>query len=997
MAFQATPKNQAKGWGPLAVLAALLPALSRWALVQLPAGADTAIHFFRAVELDWLIQNGIYYARWLPDLVFGYGYPLFNYYGPFANYLIVALHRLGLNFTPATLAAFAVADLVGAWGAYLLARDTLGRVPGLATAIAYAYSPYLLASLYRGALPEALGLGVLPWLLWAFYRLWHTPNAGWIAAAGGVLALLPPTHNPSAALGAATLAVFVLALAAVGRTRQQVLSVIAALILGLGLSAFFWLPIPFELQYIDITKAYSPTVINYHSNFLSLAQVFALPKPTDPDLIGGSVSYGLGLPQVILALASFLVWKQRTREQKMLLGLAAIAAPVLIFLTLPQAVTVWERVPGLSLIQFPGRLLGPASLLLALLGGSVFVDAPRTKWLVIGSVAIILFGIGWMYTATDPTLPQTPTVADIQQYEHRTGVVGTTTAAEYLPKWVEQRPADLSLQANYAEGMPIKRFDSTSLPSGGQVLTQTASVLSQSLKVDSPKAFAARFNLFYFPGWTATVDGAPTPIGPQAGDGFVLVQVPAGTHTVAVQFGDTQIRSISWVVSGIALVVFVLLGLRGWRTEQAVAQAIASDGGGRTPMIAIILVGLALLGVKLGYANRPGSIFLQKRFDGQVVEGVQHPLDVSFGDQMQLLGYDETPQGVALYWRALHPLADDWSVSVTLDYAGTQVAQTDIQHPAGLPTSRWDVAQYAYDAHALTPRAGTPPGVYDLRVTVYQQSNGQVLQPASVVIGQWQVARPTVSVAPTPPSPLDIAFGPIQLYGVDMPKEVGVGDDLPIQLYWRADGSTPNDLNPTVQLINTGGAVVLEQTIAPVETGYGTSHWQTGDAWVGVAQLPIRADTPGGTYTLKIVTPDGPQLLATVSVIAPERVYVLPNIQHPLTAQFGSLAKLLGWKYADSQLTLYWQAVDTPATRYSVFVHVVDANGNILDQRDSVPVNGTRPTTSWLSNEVLTDAYNLPLPAGTTAIEVGLYDPKTGTRLTTSDGADVARFEPTQP
>jgi 6-pyruvoyl-tetrahydropterin synthase related domain len=993
MASEQTNTLRATRLGPLALLVALAPALSRWVLPQLPAGSDTAVHFFRAVELDWLIGNGVFYSRWLPDLVFGYGYPLFNYYGPLANYLIVALHRLGLDFTPATLAAFAGADLLGAFGAYLLARDTLGRLPGLVTAIAYAYSPYLLASLYRGALPEALGLGLLPWLLWAFYRLWQTPTAGWMAVAGAVLALLPPTHNPSAALGAVILAVFVLALAIVGRTRKQVGATFAALTLGLGLSAFFWLPIPFELQYIDIAKAYGPTVINYHYNFMSLAQVFALPKALDPNLIGGSISFGLGLPQAILALAALLVWRNRTRTQKVLLGLAAVAVPVLVCLTLPQAVPVWERLPGLSLIQFPGRLLGPASLMLALLGGSVFVDTPRLKWLVIASAAMIVFGFGWMYTAVDRSIPNAPTVTDIQAYEHRTGVVGTTTAAEYLPKWVEQRPADESLQAEYAEGTPIKRFDAGSLPSGGQVISETAGVLTQTVEVESPSDFSAKFKLFYFPGWAAMVDGVSANVTPEVGSGLALVQVPAGNHTVQLQFTDTQPRTVGWLVSGMALIILVVLGVRGWQGTKTQVGEATRGGLDQGTVVAIAVVGLAALGIKLGYADQARSFFLQKRFDGQTLQGMQYPLDVGFGDQLQLLGYDETPSGVVLYWRALQALDTDWSVSVTADYAGRKVAQADVQHPAGLPTNRWSLDDYARDEHLLVARPGTPPGTYDLRVTVYRQSDGMVLQ-GGVKIGEWVVARPSAPTLVTPSIPVDAHFGPIVLYGVDLAKEVRVGDDLPVTLYWRADGTTPQDIKPEVQLVNSEGKTIASEMIAPVETGYGTSEWQAGDGWVGLTSIRVGADIAGGDYTLKIVTPDGPYALGGVKVIAPERVYAMPKIRHLATVPFEKAGTLLGWGYEADTLTLYWQASETATSRYSVFVHAVDADGNIVAQRDSVPVNGTRPTTSWLADEVITDSYALPLPPETTGIQVGLYDPATGERLKTADGSDFVLIQP---
>ena len=67
---------------------------------------------------------------------------------------------------------------------------------------------------------------------------------------------------------------------------------------------------------------------------------------------------------------------------------------------------------------------------------------------------------------------------------------------------------------------------------------------------------------------------------------------------------------------------------------------------------------------------------------------------------------------------------------------------------------------------------------------------------------------------------------------------------------------------------------------------------------------------------------------------------------------------------------------------YAVFVHALDASGAIIAQADGLTLGGTRPTTSWVMGEVLTDRYNLPLK-GAARMELGLYDPLTRQRLGT--------------
>ena len=89
-------------------------------------------------------------------------------------------------------------------------------------------------------------------------------------------------------------------------------------------------------------------------------------------------------------------------------------------------------------------------------------------------------------------------------------------------------------------------------------------------------------------------------------------------------------------------------------------------------------------------------------------------------------------------------------------------------------------------------------------------------------------------------------------------------------------------------------------------------------------------------------------------------------------------------------LTLLWESLQLVTTDYQVFVHLLDAQGNKLLQRDGQPVVWLRPTSTWQPGEIITDRYGLllpaALPAGRYTLDVGLYDPVTGQRLAVSAG-----------
>jgi hypothetical protein len=81
------------------------------------------------------------------------------------------------------------------------------------------------------------------------------------------------------------------------------------------------------------------------------------------------------------------------------------------------------------------------------------------------------------------------------------------------------------------------------------------------------------------------------------------------------------------------------------------------------------------------------------------------------------------------------------------------------------------------------------------------------------------------------------------------------------------------------------------------------------------------------------------------------------------------------------RVTLYWQAAQTPAQNYSVFVHLSDKEqiatpGDMIAQADSQnPVYGWYPTTKWGAGEIVREDYRLDVPPGKTPrlLAVGMY------------------------
>ncbi len=105
---------------------------------------------------------------------------------------------------------------------------------------------------------------------------------------------------------------------------------------------------------------------------------------------------------------------------------------------------------------------------------------------------------------------------------------------------------------------------------------------------------------------------------------------------------------------------------------------------------------------------------------------------------------------------------------------------------------------------------------------------------------------------------------------------------------------------------------------------------------------------------------------------------------------FGKQISLVGYDVESiSQrlaLTLYWKRSAPIAADYTVFVHVLDANGKIVAQDDHQPGDGMNPTSLWDDGEVVADNFALEVPPGTGyLVDLGWYLPGTGERLTVTD------------
>ncbi|UCG25536.1 MAG: DUF2142 domain-containing protein, partial [Chloroflexota bacterium] len=350
---------------------------------------------------------------------------------------------------------------------------------------------------------------------------------------------------------------------------------------------------------------------------------------------------------------------------------------------------------------------------------------------------------------------------------------------------------------------------------------------------------------------------------------------------------------------------------------------------------------------------------------------------------------------------------------------------------------RWNIISPAFQGRLLFPALGAISIIMSVGLLAVVRPSFKSRLAMGIGLAALIIAAllPWLSIQPAYAYPEALAavpeaaqFGPIaflagdgvlQLVGAEVSPDQSTepgGEPIEVILYWQASRPVEQDYLSTVHLLGRGAVSVGQVNRYPGSGMTPTSFWQPGQIWRDVyhvhvnreTEAPSRLQVKAGLYDteqkqdLEAVGPDGQViellLVGKARLAGGDEGFAPPEV--PLEASFAEGINLLGYDLAsdadENALTvgLYWQATAQPAGDYTVFVHLLDANGEQVAGGDGPPVSGDYPTSLWLDGDAIVDAHQLSLPAdlpaGDYEIVVGLYDPLTTWRLPRLDGAGDA-------
>lgn len=467
--------------------------------------------------------------------------------------------------------------------------------------------------------------------------------------------------------------------------------------------------------------------------------------------LGALLALAAALPKRMLpvALNRLHAVPNQIRLSILTVGFGLVLAVVCYSQSFDWALPLWERLALLQTIQFPFRLLAPAGYGIALAAGgslTLWMARSRRAWVATGLVVVGLgvAGVGGYFmplapevtrgaTRFMPLTPEHSRVVDLSRGGR--SYIGTR---EFVPKtahfttWHEDEARGFWLyermfpEAAWLGGRVTVWHGNLAIRqlSGGFLWTSA----DVTVEGDAPAVLA--FHQLAFAGWRAWVDDQPVPATPAPWiesqaiqPGFLLVEVPPGTHRVAIRFGPTTPRLVGATISLLGCLALAAWAFLASHRHTTPRHRLALRVASLVIALGVIIVSVRLL---IPLWPPPTGQPQQRILVTNVIEDllaeratVRSPTGTDLGPDrfldvryLSVLAQDRPLRDVgpqARRWLKLHPPA---AVTITLTLPQNAYFQTGIVlDPAMWAAPLGDGVRFIA---TITPAAGPETTLFDL-------------------------------------------------------------------------------------------------------------------------------------------------------------------------------------------------------------------------------------------------------------------------------------------
>lgn len=514
----------------------------------------------RVYEMGVALSDKVFPVRWVTNLGYGYGYPIFNFYGPAPYYIGGALVNAGFGSLASTKIMLALGVLLSGISMYYFSKRFFGPVGGIASALIYLYFPYHAVNIYvRGAVGEIYAYAFLPLIFLGIYKLSEYKKIKdivqdtrlLVAIIAGIF-LVATSHNLTMfmVMLLSVPAIIFCALLAKNKTIYFAVS-IGSILIGILLSSFYIIPSFMEMSFTNIRSQIGGGA-NFSDHFLCLEQIWQSQwgfGGSVPGCIDG-MSFGFGKFNILLlgVSACFILYsllkKGAGRIEKVSI-ISLVLLLISVFMMTSYSRFVWMNIPYIEYIQYPWRFINFASLFLSFTIGYIFYilgKFNKTVSLIVVSILILIIVV----TSVKDFNPQSFNEYTDEYYEQKDYISFTVSkiSDEYLPPDF-QKPLTES-------DIPREKF----------VVKSGEGIVKQNInRVDELKGVYAfsddgiiHVNTAYFPAWKAFINKTEVKVN-KVRDGMDIF-VEKGSGEITLKFIQTPVEII-----GNAVTVIVFLAL----------------------------------------------------------------------------------------------------------------------------------------------------------------------------------------------------------------------------------------------------------------------------------------------------------------------------------------------------------------------------------------------------------------------------------------------------
>ncbi len=535
---------------------ATLFALSIFAILPLLHSGFFNIHddtqVQRVFEMKSALLAGMFPVRWVPDLGYGYGYPIFNFYAPLPYYVGGFLSLLGLNALLATKIMILIGVIGAAFTMYILAKEFWGKIGGVFSSLLYLYAPYHGLNAYiRGDIGEVYSYFFIPLIFYGIWKFYKTQKFAYLMIGSLGYGAVIISHNLSGLM----ISPFVLLTALILIIKKRNLALLLIPIMGILLSAFYSLPAFLEINYTNVVSTIGGKA-DFHNHVVCIRQLW-----DSPWMYGGSIpgcvdglSFRLGKLHILfapIAILSSIIFIKKEKEKLFILLASIIALLFSIFLMIGQSKIIWEAIPFMNFFQYPWRFLLIASFFSSFVAGSIIYSLSKfqkinNKFISFGVYLVLLVSPVVLYSKLFS--PQKYLLKTSEDYTNALSLNWTTSkiSDEYMPKGFET-PKNLSkISTAKIEGKAI------------QVRNIEKNTKKLSAQIETSKPTNVTIHIPYFPAWKYYLNGKKVD-ATEISTG-VSINIPQGSSQIDARFEQTNIEKISNLLS-ISGILILLTGI----------------------------------------------------------------------------------------------------------------------------------------------------------------------------------------------------------------------------------------------------------------------------------------------------------------------------------------------------------------------------------------------------------------------------------------------------